>query len=981
MDTSPRRARRARLHTLRGVISIAAVLPVILPIAKAQTLYWDGDGTGATGNPPASGVGGTGIWNSTNLFWWTGTAHQAWAPNALADFRGSGGTITVSEAVAANRLSFNGVSTTWRFENSGTGLLTLNNTGTPNLVLTNAFNGSNKVFLRGNLAGSIYLGGSNSSALTTANWVGVSGTNTGVTSTVIGDGTTAHRIAAGSASALGGNSATVQIAANSSLWLEIETASTGITFNSWATTLAEGSSIRVRNGGNLAPGTPLAAATSTYSGNLTLTGNAGISVRGTAGNGLNLTGSIDLSDKTLTLNPGSTTSPSPVGTVIDVQGSISGSGSVSLAAVNSSIDAAGSGALSSVRLSADNGFSGSVTATQNGPSLSLNHVNALKNATLNTGSAAGTQSVSFAVAGSNTYNIGALQGSDPLAIGSNTISVGNKAANTSFDAAISGTDGSLVKVGSSNALTLTAANTYTGATQITGGKLALTGSGAINSSSGITVNGSGATFVQAASTAVSPTVTLTQGTVTGSGTINTVNVGAGTGGILSNNDGVAGAALTINSLTLAGGAAIQLFSNGSNTSAPLVVGSFTNNAAASAVTLTANNPAGWFSGNTYNLISYTSLGGSGGNNFAQAVNNLTTRQSGIWGDTGSAITLTINGNNPYWTGGSNGNWNTTQTGNWKLSTGNADTEFIAADEVIFNDNATGTTTLDIDAANVATTSITFNNSALDYTIGSTGGFGITSGSVTKSGSGNVTLNTSNSYAGTTTVNAGNLTLGNANTASGTTTVNGGSLTLAHASALAGSTLNTSGSGSVVFSAPGNVTYALGGLQGSNDLTVGTNSLSVGANGESTTFSGSLGMQGSLTKVGAGTLTLAGASSHTGSTSVNAGTLRIGSAANVLHSTSTVTLANTAGVTLDLNGNSQSVGALAGGGTTGGTVALGTGNLTIGASSNQTYNGKFSGSGDIIVNAASPSGTVSLAGDGHGEVHGVSPETCACKRAC
>jgi fibronectin-binding autotransporter adhesin len=84
---------------------------------------------------------------------------------------------------------------------------------------------------------------------------------------------------------------------------------------------------------------------------------------------------------------------------------------------------------------------------------------------------------------------------------------------------------------------------YTGATNILGGTLRLATTAAITASSGITINGSTAKLLQTSDTAIAPAVTLTEGTLTGSGTVNTVTVGNGTGGIVSNNNGVAGAAL------------------------------------------------------------------------------------------------------------------------------------------------------------------------------------------------------------------------------------------------------------------------------------------------------------------------------------------------------------------------------------------------------------------------------------------------------
>jgi hypothetical protein len=234
--------------------------------------------------------------------------------------------------------------------------------------------------------------------------------------------------------------------------------------------------------------------------------------------------------------------------------------------------------------------------------------------------------------------------------------------------------------------TLTNTNTYVGSTTVGTGTLALTGSGSINGSSGITVNGANTRFLQNSSVAVAPTMTLTNGTLTGSGTVNTVNVGAATGGIISNNNGVAGAALSIGTLTLSGAASINLFSN--SASAALVVGTLNNNSGAGQVVITANNPGGWVNGTTYSLINYTALGGTGGNNFGQVINGLSARQSATWSDSGSSIQITVSGDRPYWVGDTDNNWNTSTINNWKLETGGAYTTFVANDDVLFNDNAT-----------------------------------------------------------------------------------------------------------------------------------------------------------------------------------------------------------------------------------------------------------------------------------------------------
>jgi autotransporter-associated beta strand protein len=431
--------------------------------------------------------------------------------------------------------------------------------------------------------------------------------------------------------------------------------------------------------------------------------------------------------------------------------------------------------------------------------------------------------------------------------------------------------------------TLTNTNTYGGSTTVGTGTLALTGSGSINSSSGITINGNNTRFLQNSSVAVTPTVTLTNGTLTGNGTVNTVNVGAGTGGIISNNNGVAGAALTIGSLTLSGTAAINLFSN--SASPALVVGTLTNNSTAGQVMITANNPSGWVNGTTYSLINYTTLGGSGGNNFGQAVNGLSARQSATWTDTGSSIQITINGDRPYWVGDTDNTWNTTTINNWKLEGGNAYTTFLAGDDVLFNDNATaaGPIVVNIDQADVATNVITVNNTTKDYTIESSGGFWIQSGSLIKSGTGALTLNTANKYTGGTTLNAGTLNIGNTTAlgASGSLAINGGTID------------NTSGA---ALTTP-NYTRTINGnftFTGTSDLNLGTAATSLGsATGAVrtiTTTAGTLTLGGviadgsvgnGISKSGSGTLVLSGVNTFSGPVTVSAGTLRLGASGTSL----------------------------------------------------------------------------------------------------
>jgi autotransporter-associated beta strand protein len=134
-----------------------------------------------------------------------------------------------------------------------------------------------------------------------------------------------------------------------------------------------------------------------------------------------------------------------------------------------------------------------------------------------------------------------------------------------------------------------------------------------------------------------------------------------------------------------------------------------------------------------------------------------------------------------------------------------------------------------------------------------------SGSLNLLGVGNTTLNGTNTYTGNTTLGSGSsLRVGNVDALSGTTLVHGSNAT-------------------VQFILPGANTYNLGGLAGTSALAFGTNTLSIGANNETTSFSGTLSGNGSLNKVGNGTLSLAGSNTYNGTTSINAGTLQIGNA--------------------------------------------------------------------------------------------------------
>ena len=131
--------------------------------------------------------------------------------------------------------------------------------------------------------------------------------------------------------------------------------------------------------------------------------------------------------------------------------------------------------------------------------------------------------------------------------------------------------------------------------------------------------------------------------------------------------------------------------------------------------------------------------------------------------------------------------------------------------------------------------------------------------------------------------------------------------------------------------------------------------------------------GGLTKLGTGLLSLGGASTYVGPTTVSAGTLKAGVASvadvsGAFGRNSAVTLANVAGAKLDITGYNTQIGSLAGGGATGGNVTLGAATLTVGGDdSPAAYSGVISSSG-------SPTTSLIKTGNGALVLNGVNTYT-------
>ena len=922
-----------KFHQLRNILATSIAALLAGASANAATLFYDGGNVNIAANGNGASGGTAGTWNTALLNWDQGNAlaHVAWS-NLFTDtahFAGTGAAVAVGGTVqvgtmnvASNTYTFN--TGTIDFGAGGAGVLNFNNT--------------NSATINATLAGVVKIQATGGTGTVgTATSATINGNNTGLTFTELALNTDGNTIVINHAAALGSAGAAVKLT-KGVLNLGNNAAPNNnvpITYNAWTTELA-GGTIRAR------------FSSSTWTGATTLTANSGLTTRAAAGVSL-------IFDPAATINLGGSTLTSDADSAsagIALNGVISGAGNLKF----DTLAFGGGNGNGLTTLNAANTFSGN--AIVNRGTLALGNGNALQNATLDTGAAAGVQTVTFTVAGANTYNLGALAGSDALEIGANTLSVGAKAVDTAFAADLSGAGGSLAKVGG-NTLTLSANTTFSGATAVNNGTLALTGAGAVNGSSGIAVNGAGAKFLAGGATTVAPVVTLTQGTLTGSGTLNTVNVGAGTGAIISNNNGVSGAALTIGTLTLAGAANLHLFS--STIAADLVVGSLVNNSGAGTVTITANNAGGWTNGATYTLISGP-IGGTGGDNFAHVVNNLSGRQFATWGGSGAAITLAIAGDNPVWTGAAgSGNWNAA-TVNWKLVTAGSPTQFLPTDDVLFDSNATGPTTIDINAANVAPNTTVFNNTtAKEYTLGSSGGFGITSGSLTKSNNGKLTITNANTHTGGTTLNAGTLNVNHAAALGGAgnlLTINGGTLD------------NTLGTPVVTNAYPLSVNGDFA-FTGTNALTIGAGASTLGSaagttrtitvNASTLTLRGAIGngaTADSLAKTGAGTLILTGASSFTGTLTLassimcgaeNAGALGAGALVLAggelqLANDTALSFGRNTTVTGNVQITSDTLTAVAGVAHSLGTLSLGANTLTLsrGSSATGTAGVTFSG---------------------------------------
>lgn len=435
-----------------------------------------------------------------------------------------------------------------------------------------------------------------------------------------------------------------------------------------------------------------------------------------------------------------------------------------------------------------------------------------------------------------------------------------------YGGAISGSDASngLTKLGGGT-LTLNGANSYTGPTTIAAGKLYVN-----NSLSPIS------------------NISLADGTrLGGQGSAGNVTVAAGvSGGAIEAGQGGIGS-LTLAGLTFAGNGSVNLANVDAGANASVInAGMLIANGSTGSVAVNVSGPT-LYTG-TYKLVGYTgNIGGTGGFDAftlgtmpAPGPHAGTTPYQLV--NNAGEIDLQVTNDYLVWTGAAGAEWSTATIAspkNWKLSTTADATDYMETanngkDTVLFDDSVgSGSRTINIAAGNVQPAKLTFNNGAgVDYTLQSSGGYGITGTTgLTKSGQGVLTITTANSYSGDTVLNAGRLQIGNSTgnaLGTGKLVLNGGVVSSDSSTARSisssvnlavdmtfGDALNN---GSLTFSGPV-------ALAGTRQLTINS----------PVVMSGIISGSGcGLIKSGSGVLTLAGTNTYSGGVTLNAGQLNL-----------------------------------------------------------------------------------------------------------
>ena len=573
--------------------------------------------------------------------------------------------------------------------------------------------------------------------------------------------------------------------------------------------------------------------------------------------------------------------------------------------------------------------------------------------------------------GSGIWNTASwFSGSDGPWVSSDDAAFGGTAGTVSLNGAITAgnlffnTSGYLV---SGNTLTLTSGsvNVVSGASATIGSAIA--GSG----NSGLTLTGPGVLVLNGPAAYTGATTLSSGGTLLINNTDTTSSISVGQSAVLGGAGSASlGTATFVNtkgtldpgyggagSLTLGGlsfGSAtdvvavnVPTISDATSTPAVDVIGNLTY-VAGTKVTFYVN---GVLSGSGSIPLLYAGSGISSLSSGLSA-NNVKFNAAGITG--GGSVSLSVNAATGYldlnytgytylvWSGTGGGVWSTAHQSptNWLVSSGGT-ANFADNQAVVFNDTAAGNTTVSV-SGNVSPSSVTFNNNSLSYTLtGASGIAGYTS--LIMNGSGAVTIATSNSYTGGTTINAGKLKIANsaalggptAMSTYGTFRINGGTIDNTSGGPLTLANYPIAWNAGFVF--PGSNPLNLG----AGAVTLGNSAATVNLSGSTLTLGGPIGDNGmghGFTQNGAGVLALGGSSTYSGKTVVNGGTLSLGNGASI-NGTSGVTLAANTVLVFNHSDSQTFVPTISG---MGGLVQTGGGLVTLANSNTYTGNTAITG---------------------------------------
>lgn len=505
--------------------------------------------------------------------------------------------------------------------------------------------------------------------------------------------------------------------------------------------------------------------------------------------------------------------------------------------------------------------------------------------------------------GGTTINTGTLQVGAGGTAGSIVGNVSNSAAlifnrsDTSTYAGVITGSGTVTKSGA-GLLQLSSSNSYNGATTLSGGTLQAGAINVLSANSALTMSGGTTLDLNGFANTI--------GSLSGTGTIN-LNGGALTFGGDNTSTTFSGIITGAGGLVKNGTGTFQLSSGGPHT------GGVTVNDGVLAITSAGSFGASGgitLNGGTLRTLAaqlpmtrLITLGISGGtidtNGFDSEFNNII-NGSGALTKIGAG-TLILSNNNAY-AGGT-----TISAGTLQLGAGGA-----------FG-------TMGGDVTNNA--ALIFSRSNSITFAGAISG----SGSVTQAGSGDLLLTAVSTYGGATAINSGIVRPG----------INNALPAMTPLTVATSATFDLNGFSNII-----------GSLAGSGSVALNAGTLDAGQNNSNTTFSGTISGSGNLTKSGSGTLTLGTANSYTGATTISAGVLRNGFI-NAVPASSAVNVA--AGATFNLDGFSNTIGSLAGGGA----VTLASASLVTGGdNTTTTFLGSITGTGGLTKNGT---GTMAVSG--------------------